>query len=304
MGRPSIAVRSWRKSAPLQRQQCLQRLLARVVVLGQDQPLDVLAPLAEEHVLGAAQPDALAAEAAGPLGVVGGVGVGPHPQPAHRVGLAMIRCTACTRSSASGAPGRGCLRSTRRPGRARPRPRRGRPARWTVDGDHVPLVHHGAVGGVSRRRLVSTSSSSAPHTHVLPIPRATTAAWLVLPPAAGQDALGGDHAVAGRRGWSPGGPARPSHPSGTIHRRVGVEHRLADGRPGRGGDAPAQHRAGPGGVELREHQLHQLAPDTRRTASSASISPRPPAGRRSGTPRRRCVCRPGSAASTVCRARW
>ena len=37
-------------------------------------------------------------------------------------------------------------------------------------------------GAVSRRRLVSTASSSAPHTHVLPIPRATTAAWLVLPP--------------------------------------------------------------------------------------------------------------------------
>ena len=37
-------------------------------------------------------------------------------------------------------------------------------------------------GAVSRRRLVSTSSSSAPHTQVLPIPRATTAAWLVLPP--------------------------------------------------------------------------------------------------------------------------
>ena len=37
-------------------------------------------------------------------------------------------------------------------------------------------------GAVNRRRLVSTSSSSAPHTQVLPIPRATTAAWLVLPP--------------------------------------------------------------------------------------------------------------------------
>ncbi len=37
-------------------------------------------------------------------------------------------------------------------------------------------------GAVNRRRLVSTFSSSAPHTQVLPIPRATTAAWLVLPP--------------------------------------------------------------------------------------------------------------------------
>ena len=37
-------------------------------------------------------------------------------------------------------------------------------------------------GAVSRPARVSTSSSSAPQTQVLPIPRATTAAWLVLPP--------------------------------------------------------------------------------------------------------------------------
>src|SRR5437763_1806540 len=37
-------------------------------------------------------------------------------------------------------------------------------------------------GAVIRPAFVSTSSSSAPQTQVLPIPRATTAAWLVLPP--------------------------------------------------------------------------------------------------------------------------
>src|SRR2546425_11742021 len=37
-------------------------------------------------------------------------------------------------------------------------------------------------GTVIRRRLVSTSSDSTPHTHVLPMPRATTAACEVLPP--------------------------------------------------------------------------------------------------------------------------
>src|SRR5450759_2183489 len=35
---------------------------------------------------------------------------------------------------------------------------------------------------VNRRPVASTSSSSAPQTQVLPMPRATTAAWLVLPP--------------------------------------------------------------------------------------------------------------------------
>ena len=37
-------------------------------------------------------------------------------------------------------------------------------------------------GAVNRPARVSTSSSSAPQTQVLPMPRATTAAWLVLPP--------------------------------------------------------------------------------------------------------------------------
>jgi hypothetical protein len=37
-------------------------------------------------------------------------------------------------------------------------------------------------GAVNRRAFVSTSSSSAPHTQVLPMPRATTAACEVLPP--------------------------------------------------------------------------------------------------------------------------
>ncbi len=37
-------------------------------------------------------------------------------------------------------------------------------------------------GAVKRRAVGSTASASAPHTHTLPMPRATTAAWLVLPP--------------------------------------------------------------------------------------------------------------------------
>ena len=55
--------------------------------------LDQRAALAEEHVLGAAQADALRAEAAGAGGVLGGVGVGPHAQPARaRRRSVMIRC--------------------------------------------------------------------------------------------------------------------------------------------------------------------------------------------------------------------
>ena len=46
------------------------------------------AALAEEHVLGAAQADALRAEPAGPRGVLGVVGVGPHRHPPRAVGVA------------------------------------------------------------------------------------------------------------------------------------------------------------------------------------------------------------------------
>ena len=46
------------------------------------------AVLVEEHVLGAAQPDAFGAERAGLAGIVGGVGIGPHTQAPHLVGPA------------------------------------------------------------------------------------------------------------------------------------------------------------------------------------------------------------------------
>ena len=86
-GSPSIASRMPTKSSRCSGSSVGQRLLALLVVVGQDQPLDSAAPLAEEHVLGAAQPDALGAEPAGPGRVLGGVGVGAHPQPARLVGV-------------------------------------------------------------------------------------------------------------------------------------------------------------------------------------------------------------------------
>ncbi len=60
-------------------------------------------------------------------------------------------------------------------------------------------------GTVIRRRLVSTSSSSAPQTQVLPMPRATTAAWEVLPP---------------REVRIPSAAIMPSRSSGLVSRRT------------------------------------------------------------------------------------
>ena len=82
----------------LQRQQRGQGGLLAGLVLGDDEVLDQLAAVAEEHVLGAAQADALGAEPAGPGGVLGGVGVRAHPQPAYGVGVRHEPATASTRS--------------------------------------------------------------------------------------------------------------------------------------------------------------------------------------------------------------
>ena len=60
--------------------------VALVLVLGEDVVLDDHLPLAEEHVLGAAQADALRAELAAERSVVGGVGVGAHAHRAELVG--------------------------------------------------------------------------------------------------------------------------------------------------------------------------------------------------------------------------
>ncbi len=71
----------------------LAQLVERLGLLlrggGEDHPPDHRQPIrGEEHVLGAAQPDALGAEAAGVVGVLAGVGVGAHAELAlaHRVG--------------------------------------------------------------------------------------------------------------------------------------------------------------------------------------------------------------------------
>jgi hypothetical protein len=65
----------------LQGQQLGERVLLAGFVVRDDEVLHELPALAEEHVLGAAQADALGAEAARAGGVVGGVGVGAHLHP-------------------------------------------------------------------------------------------------------------------------------------------------------------------------------------------------------------------------------
>ena len=77
----------------LQRQQLVERLPAIGFVVGEDHPLhDRDAALAEEHVLGAAQPDAARAERVGELGLIRQVGVGADAQRAELVGPRRAAC--------------------------------------------------------------------------------------------------------------------------------------------------------------------------------------------------------------------
>ena len=94
-GRPSIASRISTKSLAAAAAAPPAPASRSLVALGQDQPLDLLAPLAEEHVLGAAQADALGAEPAGPLARPRRCRRWPAPAAgACASACAMIRCTA------------------------------------------------------------------------------------------------------------------------------------------------------------------------------------------------------------------
>ena len=79
----------------LERQQLVERRAAAGLVVGHDHPLHLrLAVGGHEHVLGAAQPDALGAEGARAAGVLGRVGVGAHAERAQLVAPAEQRLEA------------------------------------------------------------------------------------------------------------------------------------------------------------------------------------------------------------------
>ena len=177
----------------------------------------------------------------------------------------MIRCTARTRSSASAPSGsrralevldhrRGDhrhLAGVDQPGRA-------------VDGDHVTLVDHGAVRGGQPAALGVDVELLGPAHARLAHPAGDDRGVAGLAAAAGQDALCGDHAVQVVRVGLPAHQDDLLPRPGPLHRGVGVEHRLAHRRTRRGGHPAPEDGELPRpircGVELREHQLHQLRP--------------------------------------------
>ena len=86
IGRPSIASKICSKSSCWSGEELVQRRAPAGLVVGHDHPLHLrLAVGGHEHVLGAAQPDALGAEGARAARVLGRVGVGAHAERAQLV---------------------------------------------------------------------------------------------------------------------------------------------------------------------------------------------------------------------------
>ena len=155
-GSPSIAARMAMKSSRWTSAQLLERsgLLGRR--LGQDHPAhDGQAILAEEHVLGAAQADALRAELACVGRIVAGVGVGPDGQ----VALADLVGPGEDRGEGGRRRRRRERHLTRR--RRSPRRRRGRPSP-PRRASRRPPSPGGRPGAGPRRRRRPACPSPAP----------------------------------------------------------------------------------------------------------------------------------------------
>ena len=138
-------------------------LLGRVV--GQDEALHQREPVAQEHVLGAAEPDALGTEAARHVGVVRQVGVGPH-----------LHATEAVSPLEDGVE-----RATRLGSDDRDRADHHLAGR-AVDRDDVALVDHRTVHVDDAALDVDRRARSRHTPPGVPMPRATTAAWLTRPP--------------------------------------------------------------------------------------------------------------------------
>ena len=203
--------------------------------------------LLEEHVLGAAQADALRAERAGPLGVARVVGVGPDLEAAHLIGPAeergevvLVLEAGLDRRQLAGEDlaGGAVDADDRRP-------------RATVDraGAHL------ALGVVDLQRLGPGHAGQA---HRARHDRRVAGGAA----ARGQDALGREHAVhVVRAGLDAHEDDRVAGLLGR-HGPVRVEDRLADGGAGRGVQAlaeqPVPHLRLGRLVEARQEQLDDL----------------------------------------------
>src|SRR5207302_5322861 len=207
----------------------IERVLALFGGVGQDEVLDQLAALAEEHVLGADQAHAAGAEPAGPGAVRAGVGVGVDAEaalvigvrhdrvhgPDQVVGLVGVRVQfALEVAHDLGGDDRDLAQVDGTAG--------------AVDGDHVALADRDAAGGGEllalgvHVELVGAADAGLAHA------AGDHGRVAGLAAAAGQDALGGDHAVQVVRVRLAADQDYPLALAGQFHRAGRVEDGPAD----------------------------------------------------------------------------
>ena len=238
---------------------------------GDEHPPDQLAPvLAEEHVLGPAEADPLGAERPGLRRVLGGVGVGPHPEAAEVV-----------------RPARGPRRSPRR-SRARSAARRRRSPCHVEPS--IAIVSPAASSASPIRTTpasASTLTAEAPVTQGRPMPRATSAACEALPPWAVR---------IPRAAWN------PAMSSASVNGRTRITSSPSAAR--RTASGGAEHDRPPGGARATPRPRSSAPRTRRRDRRPGAGAPRAPRRRSSSAPRSR-VRSPSATASTANRtAAW
>ena len=205
-----------------------------------------------EHVLGPAQADALGAVLVRRAGVLGRVGVRAHAA----AGAARRPSCRTVRNSSvhSGADKRHVVG--------------GDLAGGAVDRDPVALAQHGRVHPHLARGEVDLEARRRRDTHGRPMPRATSAAWLALPPSdvrmprAAKNPATSAASVKGRTSTT----SRPSSAAATASSAVNTISPLA--APGRGVDPAGEH--GVLGVALERLVQERLEAPRRRSWQSAS----------------------------------
>ena len=226
-----------------------QGLLLHGLIVRQDKALDDVLAIAQEHVLGAAQANSLGAKLEGELGILGIVGVD-----AHMVGMA----TGLVQANLVG-PGQDGVQVAGKLGGGQVDGTVDDDALGAVDGDDIALVQyavaaldaHDLLGGVNMEAL---NAADAGRTHAA----GDNGGMARLATVAGQDALGGDHAL---QVVGVGLPTNQNDLVALVGARDGViarEHDLAHGGTGAGVQTAGQRLVLLGGVKLRVQELVEL----------------------------------------------
>ena len=216
-------------------------------------------------------------------GVLGGVGVGAHPEPAQLVRPREHPVEVARRSRARSA---GRRRRSPLPRRALDRDQVALGELGLADPDHAGLGVDLAPRRRRRRRDGPCRGRRAPRA------RPCRPAAVRIPRAAWNPAMS-SASVNGRTRIT----SSPSR--GAAHGLGGAEHDRAPGRAGRGGDAGGQHLELEVGVEDRvQERLERLGVDRHQRLARGSAAPRRRRRRRSGPRPARGAWRSGSAAGT------